>query len=234
MNTSSTRTTRRRVLRVGGLAVLLAASAAGGAAAAGVVATPPPPGQTVPSLPPGTANPLIASGVAIGSDVALYKSSGLGPAALNTTAAAGTPEAYLDPALLVDGALPPGVTLTEAQSINALRRIGTNLASQGLTYADVITMRVFLNNAPGTDRADYTGWNRAYRQFFANTDLTTGAAIDVPLGSAAPAPALVVNGTRPSRFAVEVASLTMEGWLVEVEVDAAYPEQDGGSWHPRR
>lgn len=215
---------RRRALRAGALALLLAASAAGGAAAAGVAPEPPGPGETVPNLPPDQANPLIASGVAIGIDTPIYKSSGIGPSALDEAAEPGTPEAYVDPDLLVDGALPPGVTITEAQGINALRAIGANLASQGLGYDDVITMRVFLDNAPGTERADYDGWNRAYRQFFANVDLETGDEVDVPLGTADPAAPLVANETRPSRFALEVASLPVPGWLVEVEVDVAYPE----------
>ena len=34
---------------------------------------------------------------------------------------------------------------------------------------------------------------------------------------------MVVNGARPSRFALEVENLPVDGWLVEVEVDAVYP-----------
>ncbi|WP_224403095.1 hypothetical protein [Pseudonocardia sp. ICBG1034] len=83
-------------------------------------------------------------------------------------------------------------------------------------------MRVFLDNAPGTTRADYAGWNRAYLQYFADTDLTTGETL-VPTGTAAPAAPLVRNPARPSRFALEVAILPVPGWLVEVEVDAVYP-----------
>jgi enamine deaminase RidA (YjgF/YER057c/UK114 family) len=33
-----------------------------------------------------------------------------------------------------------------------------------------------------------------------------------------------VNPARPSRFTIEVASLPVAGWLVEIEVDAAYPK----------
>ncbi|GAA1292996.1 hypothetical protein GCM10009609_72270 [Pseudonocardia aurantiaca] len=73
------------------------------------------------------------------------------------------------------------------------------------------------------DRADYAGWNRAYRQYFANTNLTTGDTELVPLGSAEPAAPLLRNPTRPSRFALEVQSLPVAGWLVEVEVDTVFP-----------
>ncbi|GAB7193656.1 RidA family protein [Kineococcus sp. NUM-3379] len=215
--------TPRRTLSVTAAVAALALAAAGGAVAADRLGAPAP-GTVEPNLPVGSTRPLIANGVAIGSDVAVYKSSGLGPSALNTAATAGTPESYVDPAQFPGGALPAGVTITEAQGINVLRQIGANLASVGLSYDDVITMRVFLDNAPGTARADFAGWNRAYRQFFANTDLETGEVLDVPLGTAAPTAPLVENAVRPSRFALEVASLPVDGWLVEVEVDAVFPE----------
>ncbi len=171
---------------------------------------------------PEVANPLIATGVTIEKDARIYKSSGIGPAALNPGATRGTPEAYVDVEQFPGGTLPAGATITEAQGINVLRQIQRNLGERGLTGRDVVTMRVFLDNAPGTDRADYDGWNRAYRQFFANTDLQTGKVILVPLGTGTPAKPLVRNATRPSRFALEVASLPVSGWLVEVEVDAVY------------
>ncbi|AWK71547.1 hypothetical protein CBI38_08015 [Rhodococcus oxybenzonivorans] len=185
------------------------------------------PGSTFVSksvLEAGAANPMIAQGVAIGGGTAVYKSSGIGPGASNKAAPEGTPESYIDTDVFTGGALPAGVTITEAQGINALKRIRDNLEAQGLTLEDVVTMRVFLDNAPGTDRADYAGWNRAYRQFFANTNLDTGDTELVPLGIAEPAAPMERNSARPSRFALEVASLPAAGWLVEVEVDAVYPD----------
>lgn len=206
-----------------GLAALSVVAAGGYAAGASTGA--PHPNQAVSNLPAPSAapNPLIANGVSIGKNVAVYKSSGLGPGGLGTTAPAGTPERYVDPAQFPGGVLSPGVTITEAQCMNALARISENLASVGLSVDDVITMRVFLDNAPGTTVADYAGWNRAYRQFFANTDRVTGAVLPVPKGTAAPAPPIVANPARPSRFTLEVASLPVNGWLVEVEVDAVFP-----------
>ena len=206
-----------------GLTALSVVAAGGFAAGASTGA--PRPTRVVPNLPAPTAapNPLIANGVSIGKHVAIYKSSGLGPAGLGTTAPAGTPERYVDPAQFPGGLLPPGVTITEAQGMNTLARITENLASVGLDVQDVISMRVFLDNPPGATVADYAGWNRAYRQFFANTDRVTGAVLHVPTGTAAPAAPLVTNPARPSRFTLEVASLPVSGWLVEVEVDAAFP-----------
>ncbi|MEU4810951.1 Rid family hydrolase [Nocardia fluminea] len=188
------------------------------------------PAESTPSAAPSTSvheagqeNPMIAQGVTIAADATVYKTSGLGPTATNKAAPTGSPESFIDTQQFADAKLPAGVTVTEAQGMSVLARIRENLEAQGLTLDDVITMRVFLDNAPGTDRADYAGWNRAYRQFFANTNLTTGDTELVPLGSAAPAAPLVRNAARPSRFALEVASLPVAGWLVEVEVDAVYP-----------
>jgi enamine deaminase RidA (YjgF/YER057c/UK114 family) len=183
-------------------------------------ASPPPePGQVIANLPTDQAAPLIANGVSVGKHVELYFSSGIGPAARNTSAPAGTPERYLDPAQL-PGGVTGGVTITEAQGLNALARISENLASVGLDVGDVISMRVFLDNPPGAPTADFNGWNRAFRQFFANTNLVTGEPLAVPLGTAAPAPPMVLNPVRPSRTALEVGSLPVAGWLVEIEVVA--------------
>ncbi|WP_370614287.1 Rid family hydrolase [Mumia qirimensis] len=197
------------------------------AIAHGSFAKPPRPGTAVSVLPDGQDNPMISEGVAIGANTPVYKSSGLGPSGLNTAAPGGTEQRYIDTAVFPGGALPAGVTITEAQGINVLRRIGENLAKQGLSYDDVITMRVFLQNPSGAATADFAGWNRAYRQYFANTSLSTGKPVAVPLGSAAPTTPIVVNPARPSRFALEIENLPVGGWLVEVEVDAVYPSKGG-------
>lgn len=210
---------------VAGLAVVALSFTAGTTTAAGWWNRPKPPrpGTVVPVLPAGQANPLIASGVGIGANTPVYKTSGIGPTALNTDAPAGSEASYVDTAVFPGGTLPAGVTITEAQGINVLRRIGENLQAQGLSYSDVYTMRVFLQNPAGAATADFAGWNRAYRQYFANTDLTTGQYVPVPLGTAPPAKPFVVNKSRPTRFALEIENLPVAGWLVEVEVDVAYP-----------
>ncbi|GAA0902421.1 Rid family hydrolase [Pseudonocardia zijingensis] len=217
-----------RLFPVTAAAVTAAATAAvlglGGCATPAPAAAPEEPFTARAVLPDGEDNPMIAEGVALGAGANLYKSSGTGPTQLNTAAADGTPEAFIDPGQFPGGALPAGVTITEAQGMNVLRAIQENLELQGLRLDDVTSMRVFLDNAPGSDRADYAGWNRAYRQFFANTNLATGDTELVPMGSAAPAAPLVRNPARPSRFALEVQSLPVAGWLVEVEVDAVFPD----------
>jgi enamine deaminase RidA (YjgF/YER057c/UK114 family) len=178
---------------------------------------PPRPNEVRPALPAGQNNPAISGGVAVGGRVATYTASGLGPKEVNTSAPAGSPERYSEYTTP-----PPGVTITEAQSLNVLKQISDNLKVQGLTLRDVISMRAYLANAPGTGTADFAGWNRAYRQYFANTDLSTGAPVNVPLGTAPPAPPMYVNPARPSRVTLEIENLPVPGWLVEVEVVAAF------------
>jgi len=215
----------KRSRSIAGVVAVVVSFSAGAGTAAGWwdKPKPPNPGTVVPALPAGQSNPLIATGVGIGANTPIYKTSGIGPSALNTSAPAGSEASYIDTAVFPGGTLPEGVTITEAQGINVLRRIGDNLQAAGLSYADVYTMRVFLQNPAGAATADFAGWNRAYRQYFANTDLTTGQYVPVPLGTAPPAKPFVVNKARPSRFALEIENLPVNGWLVEVEVDAAYP-----------
>ncbi|HEY8478803.1 MAG TPA: Rid family hydrolase [Spirillospora sp.] len=162
---------------------------------------------------------MIANGVGVGHAVTTYTASGTGPAGTNASAPAGTPERYIG---FPGGTLPPGVTITEAQGLNALEQLGANLKAVGLTHRDVISMRVYLANPPGEETADFAGWNRAYRQYYANVDLKTHKVVKVPLGGAPPADPLYVNPARPSRVALEVENLPVAGWLVEVEAVAAY------------
>jgi enamine deaminase RidA (YjgF/YER057c/UK114 family) len=181
--------------------------------------------QAIHNIDTAVADPFIASGVSLGDDVELYYTSGIGPGALNAAAPAGTPERYVDPAQFPGGALSAGATITEAQGMNVLARIQENLATVGLTMRDVITLRVFMDNAPGAPTMDFAGFNRAYRQFFANVNLHTGAVIPQRVGTAEPAPPLVVNPVRPSRTALEVAGLPVAGWLVEIEAVAKRSSQ---------
>lgn len=191
-------------------------------------APPPDDDEVIHNVATDQANPFISNGVSVGSEVGLYFSSGIGPAGLNSAAPAGTPERFVDPAQFPGGTLTPGVTITEAQAMNAFARITDNLATVGLSPRDVITLRIYLDNAPGQPAMDFAGLNRAYRQFFANVDLQTGATLPQPRGSGEPGPPLVVNPVRPSRTALEVASLPSAGWLVEVEAVARFKNGRGG------
>lgn len=187
----------------------------------------------IPPLADGAVNPdpFLASGVGTGKDVALYTAAGTGPAALNTLAPTGTPARYIDYALLASlypaftptdadraaGVLPTGMTITEAQGLNAMARVRENLVSAGLDVTDLTFMRIYVDNPPGAPGGDYAGWNRAYRKFVANVSLATGEVLPNY------APVVVENPVRPARSNIEVATLPVAGWLVEIEVIAAYP-----------
>lgn len=146
--------------------------------------------------------------------------AGIGPDALNDDAEEGDPLAFVDPALLVDGKLPDGMTPTEAQGLQVLAKIREQLQAEGLDVQDVATMRVFLVG-DGDEKPDFAGWNRAYRQYYANTDLSTGEPQQIARGtSEATSDPLVINATRPTRFAFGISAMAVDGWLVEVEVDA--------------
>jgi enamine deaminase RidA (YjgF/YER057c/UK114 family) len=215
------------------VAVVTAASFTGGAAWSR--SQEPRPTEVRYNIPPradGTANPdpFLASGVGLGKNVASYSAAGTGPAVKNPLAPAGSPLRFIDYAVLAvthptfvpteadktAGLLPPGVTITEAQGLNAMARVQENLASAGLTLDDLTFMRIYVDNPPDAATGDYAGWNRAYRRFVANVDLVTGQVIP------AYAPVVFTNATRPARSNIEVASLPQAGWLVEIEVVAAY------------
>ena len=75
--------------------------------------------------------------------------------------------------------------------MNALARIEDNLAVRRPDDATTcITLRVFLDNPPAPRPMDFAGFNRAYRQFFANVNLHTAAVIPQPRGT----------GRRPRRW----------------------------------
>ena len=95
---------------------------------------------------------------------------------------------------------------TEAQTASALGKIKDSLAAEGLTFADVVSMTVYLaadktkatKDAPA--RMDFDGMMVSYRKFF---------------GKDSGQPNL------PTRSTVEVANLVRPGMLVEIEVTAA-------------
>ncbi|QIT54474.1 hypothetical protein HC341_04130 [Aquisalimonas sp. 2447] len=185
----------------------------------------------IPPLDDGSQNPdpFLASGVSIGKNVATYYTAGTGPAGGNNP---GTefpdPEFFVDPEVIEGFAggeeLPADITVTEAQGLNVVNRIKADLEENGLSLEDVIFLRIYLEAPEGADRADYAGWNRAYRRYFANVDRDTGQPID-------DYDPIVVNETRPARSNIEVATLPVEGWLVEIEAVAAYAQE--GDTRPR-
>jgi enamine deaminase RidA (YjgF/YER057c/UK114 family) len=111
--------------------------------------------------------------------------SGVLPEVADASAPKGTPAAYGD---------------TQTQTLSVLKRLQAALANEGLGFADVVSLRVFLVGDPKLDnKLDFNGLNAAYSQFF-GTD-------------AQPA--------KPVRTALQVAALPAPGALVEIDLIAA-------------
>ena len=88
---------------------------------------------------------------------------------------------------------------TAAQACSALETLGERLASQGLSFEDVVQLRAYLNvgdDFPG----QFQAWNCAYGAFFNNE----------------------ANPHRPVRTALPVAALPGQA-SVEIEATAAAP-----------
>jgi enamine deaminase RidA (YjgF/YER057c/UK114 family) len=115
----------------------------------------------------------------------LWRTSGTGPDALNDDAEPGTPMEFVDPVLLEDGELPERMSVTEAQSLQVLQKIADMVEAEGRRISEVASLRVYLAPDPSADggagedaaAADFEGWNRAYRTFFANLDPFTGDSL---------------------------------------------------------
>ena len=127
------------------------------------------------------------------------------PIAQSVEIPAGTTTLYVSGQVppVVDEAAPEGSRAaygdTETQTVGVLERIDAALENAGYSMDDVVKMQVFLVGDPEMDGAmDFEGFMRGYTQFF-------GAE----------------RGNLPARSAMQVASLVVPGWLVEIEVTAA-------------
>lgn len=134
-------------------------------------------------------------------------------------------ESRLDAEANPTAMLADGMTPTEAQGLVVLAQIREQLQDEGLDVQDVATMRVFLAG-DGDEDPDFAGWNRAYKQYYASTDLSTGDPQQLARGTSEDeSDPLVANPTRPTRFAFGISAMAVDGWLVEVEVDAFSPAE---------
>ena len=89
---------------------------------------------------------------------------------------------------------------TETQTRSVLSKIGKELAAHRLGFNNVVMMRVFLVAPPGQQRMDFAGMMRAYREAFGTATVPQ----------------------KPARSTMQVAGLVDPGWLVEIEVTAAF------------
>ena len=99
------------------------------------------------------------------------------------------------------GVLPESVDGdTQAQTHSVLTRLKTALANEGLSFADVVSLRVFLVGDPKLDnKLDFKGLNASFGQFFGTAD----------------------QPNKPARTALQVAALPQPGALVEIDLIAA-------------
>jgi enamine deaminase RidA (YjgF/YER057c/UK114 family) len=111
--------------------------------------------------------------------------SGMTPPVIDPQAPAGAVAAYGD---------------TQTQTQGVLKRLEEALKSRGLTFADVVMMRVYLVGDPAKGgKMDFDGMMAAYKQAFGTP----------------------AQPNKPARVTVQVASLVGPGMLVEIEVQAA-------------
>lgn len=127
----------------------------------------------------------IATAVSVPATAELVFFSGVLPDVAQPDAPRGSAESY-------------GDTQTQAQSV--LQKLRANLAAEGLTFGDVVSVRVFLVGDPAKDhRLDFSGFNAAFGSFFGTAD----------------------QPARPVRTVVQVSALPAPGALVEVDLVAA-------------
>ncbi|QJD93848.1 hypothetical protein HH213_29425 [Duganella dendranthematis] len=89
---------------------------------------------------------------------------------------------------------------TQAQTHSVLTRLKAALANEGLTFADVVSLRVFLVGDPRLDnKLDFKGLNASFGQFFGTAE----------------------QPNKPARTALQVVALPQPGALVEIDLIAA-------------
>ncbi len=95
--------------------------------------------------------------------------------------------------LYVSGSLDPDMKLhtnTEQQTIGVLNYLKSFLAKEGLTFSDVVMVRVYLGADPSKEgKGDFAGMQAAYKQFFGtveqpNKPARTTVQVVLPAGEA--------------------------------------------------
>lgn len=98
------------------------------------------------------------------------------------------------------GATTGPVPDTKAQTLVVLDKLKAQLAAEGLTFADVTMMNVYLVGVPEKEgRMDSAGMNEAYRQYFGTAE----------------------QPNKPARVTVQVAQLGGPRTYVEISLQAA-------------
>jgi enamine deaminase RidA (YjgF/YER057c/UK114 family) len=94
--------------------------------------------------------------------------------------------------------IPPDMD-TKAQTVIVLDKLKAALAGEGLTFADVTMMNVYLVGVPAKEgHMDSPGMNEAFKQYFGTAD----------------------QPNKPARVTVQVAALGSPATLVEISLQA--------------
>ena len=91
---------------------------------------------------------------------------------------------------------------TKTQALDILRNFDRTLKARGLTFKDVLMLRVYV--APDRHQGgkhDYQGWFDAYAQYFGTKE----------------------NPVKPTRSTIGVAALVNPDKFIEIELVAVYP-----------
>ncbi len=127
----------------------------------------------------------IATAVSVPAGAELVFLSGVLPDVAKADAPRGSVESYGD---------------TQTQALSVLKKLQANLAAEGLSFADTVSVRAFLVGDPAKDnKLDFAGFNAAFVGFFGTAE----------------------QPARPVRTVVQVSALPAPGALVEVDLVAA-------------
>ena len=88
---------------------------------------------------------------------------------------------------------------TETQARSTFNQIKAAVEKAEWSMSDIVMVRVYLVADPATGSMDFSGFNKAFLEFFGTED----------------------QPNKPVRAVVEVAGLAVGGWLIEVDVRAA-------------
>jgi len=135
----------------------------------------------------GAATSPIASSVAVPPGYTTVYVSGMVPAVAHPEAEKGSIASF---------------GTTEEQTESVLGKIEAELKAQGMTFKDVVQMRVYLAGDPAMGgKMDFAGMMKAYSRHFGTAD----------------------QPNKPARATIQVAALAAPGFLVEIEVVAVKP-----------
>ncbi len=90
---------------------------------------------------------------------------------------------------------------TKKQSVAILDKLKADLATEGLSFRDVVFMRVYVAPDKETGKHDFQGWFDAYAQYFGVAE----------------------NPTKPARSTIGIAQLVNPDKFIEIEIVAVFP-----------